>query len=176
MEIGERFWSKVDKSSDCWEWTAHTDGDGYGIFWVDGVNRRAHRISYAVTHGDPGDLMVCHSCDNPRCVNPAHLFLGDATANNRDRERKGRGAHGNAHWTRRRPGDVPRGDAWRDKFGERNGVRGEDVNTAKLTEDDVREIRRNVEGLTQPERARRYGVSKQTIQQAVSRRTWRHVE
>ena len=88
----ESFWRRVDRTGDCWIWQGRTDEKGYGRV---GYRRRqfvgAHRVSWALTHG--GDLpksWVLHRCDNPPCVNPDHLFLGDATDNNRDRQAKGR--------------------------------------------------------------------------------------
>lgn len=69
----DRFWSKVDKSGDCWEWTAATSG-GYGRFGMDGRSWRAHRVAYILILGEfPEGLELDHLCRNKRCVNPAHL-------------------------------------------------------------------------------------------------------
>lgn len=89
----ERFWSKVDIRGphECWPWTAVTLRDGYGAIWHDGNNKRAHRVAYFLTHGELADgLVVMHSCDDPRCVNPAHLSLGTNADNMADRSAKGR--------------------------------------------------------------------------------------
>jgi hypothetical protein len=95
----ERFWAKVNKAEglgpagDCWEWTAAKTTAQYGAFMkVKGVQILAHRFSYELTHGDIGDrkLFVCHRCDNPACVNPAHLFLGSHQQNVDDKMSKGR--------------------------------------------------------------------------------------
>lgn len=70
-----RFWSKVDKSSDCWLWTAGKDDAGYGQFRFEGKNIKAHRVSFYLTNGYwPHHCR--HTCDNPPCVNPDHLLDG----------------------------------------------------------------------------------------------------
>lgn len=81
----ERFMSKVEVPEDgnlCWNWKGSTI-KGYGQFWKDGTNRLAHRVSYEYFNGFPADNMVIHSCDNPLCVNPAHLRDGTSIDNMR---------------------------------------------------------------------------------------------
>lgn len=96
-----RFWAKVcrRKADECWPWTASLISDGYGQFSVmsaGGASRKqlhlyAHRVAWIVTHGDiPAGMSVLHRCDNARCCNPAHLFLGTHTDNMRDAASKGR--------------------------------------------------------------------------------------
>lgn len=87
-----RFWLKVDKSGECWEWTGGYTRDGYGQFRVWRSTCRAHRVSYTIAYDDPGKLQVCHACDNPKCVNPAHLWIGTQQENVLDRHQKGRKA------------------------------------------------------------------------------------
>lgn len=88
----DRFWEKVDKSGDCWLWTASKLPFGYGRFFCETDHIYAHRFSYILHYGNiPEGLIICHHCDTPACVNPAHLFAGTYKDNAVDREQKGRG-------------------------------------------------------------------------------------
>lgn len=89
----EKFWSRVDKSGDCWIWTG-TKIRGYGAASLQ-TSFYAHRISYFLANDiDPGESMVCHKCDTPACVNPDHLWLGDDLDNQQDSISKKRHSHG----------------------------------------------------------------------------------
>lgn len=94
-EYPERFSSKVavDESSGCWNWTAAKNEHGYGRYQT-GVKtgvKLAHRLSFEMATGPiPPGLIACHKCDNPSCVNPTHLFLGDRDDNAKDCAKKGR--------------------------------------------------------------------------------------
>lgn len=94
----ERFWQKIDSTNlaGCWLWLGKTDKDGYGSFAATHkVTERAHRYSYSLFFGTiPESLCVCHTCDNPGCVRPDHLFLGTIQDNNNDKMKKNRQARG----------------------------------------------------------------------------------
>lgn len=96
--IKERFFSRVDKSSDCWNWTGWRSTMGYGLMKLKGQNVLAHRFAYTIAHHlpalPPKNLFVCHRCDNPLCVNPSHLFLGTQQDNMDDMVRKNRSGCG----------------------------------------------------------------------------------
>lgn len=117
----ERFWAKVDRRGpdECWPWIGATNNRGYGQFWYGGGQRLSHRIAWLLLRGPVGDLFVLHRCDNPICVNPAHLFLGTHQDNMQDMVTKGRhamqrhpekAARGDRHGLRLHPERIARGD------------------------------------------------------------------
>ena len=88
-----KFWMRVDKTGNCWNWTGGIyQGTGYGQVSLRDQKYKAHRLAWEFTNGAvPDGVQVLHHCDNPRCVKPAHLFLGDHDANMLDMAQKGRG-------------------------------------------------------------------------------------
>lgn len=155
----DRFWSKVDKSGECWTWTGAKSNKGYGNFFCEGRYIPSHRFSYE-THFGPitGNLLVCHRCDNRACVRPDHLFLGTHADNTHDAMNKGRLASGDRCTLRKYPHLVRRGEA----------------NNAKLTAEKVLEIRRR-EGERRATLAEEFGVSEALIYRIHKRLTWQHI-
>jgi len=148
----ERFWSRVDKSGECWAWKGSVCSNGYGRVSVNGALTGAHRHAWAITNGPiPEGICVLHRCDNPPCVNPAHLWLGTQLENIQDRVAKGRnGATGSKH--------------------------GADGYNAKLTSEAVSEIRSRYAagGITQQQLGEAHGVNRSTIGYIVRNNTWKH--
>ncbi len=161
-----RFWSKVDKGdgSGCWNWIGTLNHKGYGRFAIGRKEPFAHRISYRLHIGEPGDLFVCHHCDNPRCVRPNHFFLGTNLDNLRDSIVKGRrrNVRGDAHYLRKYPEKR--------SYGEANG-------NSKLTADQVKEIRASYipRKVSCAKLAKKFNVSTGLIHHILMRKTWAHV-
>ncbi len=90
----KRFWDFVEwrPGDQCWPWRGTRDQSGYGTIWFERRNIRATRLMWALHNGEelPANLYACHTCDNPWCVNPAHLWVGTINDNNRDCASKGR--------------------------------------------------------------------------------------
>lgn len=108
-QLGLRFWPKVQKADGCWLWQAALNAQGYGKIQLRGrITMGAHRIAYYLTTGvDPGQgLLVCHTCDNPPCCNPEHLFLGTYQDNRRDCVNKRRHGLGAAKITRQQAREI----------------------------------------------------------------------
>jgi hypothetical protein len=134
----------------CWIWTGNKPDGRYGHFSVNGKTVKAHRWFYEFIHEPiPEELLVRHKCDNPQCVNPDHLETGTASQNTQDMHKRGRGA-------------------------DRRGIKHPLV---KLTEADVREIRRlKACGHTETFLSMRYGVGRSQIGKIVHRINWKHIE
>ena len=140
--LGDRFGTKVQSGSGCWEWTGTRTKRGYGQLGVSGKTKWAHRVSWEINNGPiPDGLFVCHHCDNPPCVRPSHLFLGTHQDNMRDMAEKGRG-----HW---KTFLSPAEREWvRFLWGRGRVVRGEGMARLKMSTHEL---------------AREFGVTSQTI-------------
>lgn len=95
-----RFESKINKipNGGCWIWVGSKTEKGYGRFCMEGKNLRSHRVAYELYVGDiPPGMFVCHSCDEPSCCNPKHLWLGTNADNQRDKMDKGRDHFSNGY-------------------------------------------------------------------------------
>lgn len=129
----------------CWEFTGAITGSGYGAIYYEGKTKGAHVISYIYHKGPiPEGMFVCHSCDNPPCCNPEHLFLGTVQTNKKDEVHKGRNVYGEA------------------------------VGNSKLKAEDVLNIRRMIDkGFSLASISRRYDVTIQNIHRIKSGHIWR---
>jgi hypothetical protein len=179
----ERYWSHVDRKGpdDCWLWTASL-AHGYGQFTFDSGSgwgcMLAHRVAYFIEFGmDPEHRMVCHTCDNPPCQNPAHYFLGDWRSNAWDALAKGRLRIGDNHPMHLHPEYCPHGDKHRSRTHPETIRRGETSPAAKLKECDVVKIRKlyATETWTYAELAADFGVSVSSIYLICQRKRWSHV-
>lgn len=142
----ECFEKKFRVTPGCWIWTGALGRKDYGLFGTNGKTMRAHRLSYIFYIGEiPDGLFVCHKCDNPRCVNPDHLFLGTCLDNNRDMRTKGR--------------DKPR--------------QGTENWKAKLTNEQVIAI--FYDPRKQAEIAAEYGVAVTKVSAIKTKACWKHV-
>lgn len=141
---------KLDTSTQCWLWTASTAGKGYGQIRIPGtrLNAYAHRAAYEIHKGQvPEGKYVCHTCDNMRCVNPDHLWLGSCAENQQDMVSKGRSL-----------------------YGERNPY-------ARLTPDAVRKIRQLLaQGIAQTKIAAMFGIQQMEVSRIKTGKRWKHLE
>ena len=160
--------SDIDPATGCWIWNGPVFR-GYGsVSLPSGKKTAAHRVSYQVANNIvlTGDLCACHKCDNPKCVNPDHIFAGTRTENMQDMVRKGRTG-------------KPRAEALANRLKRPIGsgigkqMLGEYNPSAKMTPDKVIAIR----ALDAPMRiiARQYGLDPKTVRQIKNREIWKHV-
>lgn len=145
----ERFWLYVQKTETCWLWTGASLTAGYGVLGVSGrstANTLAHHVSWEIHHGAiPEAMQILHTCDNPPCVNPAHLFLGTDQENSDD------------------------------KLSKQRQARGETQGNSKLTPTLVYEIRSLKGHMTPTLTAKKYKISKVTVWRIWQRLIWGHL-
>lgn len=143
--------TQVHVEGECWVWKKKTKNP-YGSIDIDGKHLLVHRVVWKLVNGPvPEGLDVLHTCDNPPCCNPKHLFVGTAKDNVRDMISKGR-----QNWSNLKP----------------SGAHGEQIGASKLTEIQVREIRQDTISQVK-ELAKLYGVTRQTITNIRFRRWWK---
>lgn len=171
-EEKDRFWRRVIVAGKCWLWTGCVNNKGYGLMRVCRRAVLVHRLVFEMATGEaPGEMEVCHQCDTPRCVNPAHLWLGTHADNMADRDAKGRVSHGEDHYLRRDPARHPL------RARPELAARGEGHGRALLNDDIVRELRRRrADGETLHSLAACFGVDRSTVTRAIDGRSWRHVQ
>jgi hypothetical protein len=145
----DRFWSYVNKTHTCWLWTGNKDKNGYGKIYFLNKHMRSHRLSYKLFNGNFDEkLLVLHSCDNPSCVRPDHLFLGTNKDNMKDKVNKNRQAKGNSC--------------------------GKSFLTEKQVLD-IKEQLKNYQRGMYTSLSKEYKVRKSTIISIANGRTWKHI-
>jgi ribosome-binding protein aMBF1 (putative translation factor) len=190
--LAQRFWEKVDKNGPipkhqpelgrCWTWFGSLNREGYGHCYVHPRrNVSSHRVSWQIANGPiPDGLKVCHHCDYPSCVNPAHLFLGTDKDNAQDKARKGRSnsPSGERHGSYTHPERRPRGNRHGSRTKPERVARGERCKQAKLTADMVKRIRESYAngGVSQRALGREFMVSQSAIHNVLRARSWMHVQ
>lgn len=160
----KRFWKKVifRSDSECWDWAAGKDKDGYAVFNVAFKTRGVgHRFSYALHKGEiPDGMLIMHSCDNPPCCNPDHLSKGDVKANTEDKIKKNRQCKGENHYCFKNP----------------ELVQGENNGESKLKKSEVLLIRKEFSnGASRVSISKKHNkVSYSIICRIIKRKSWKH--
>lgn len=162
----------IKRVGECWEWTGSKtmNGEGYGEYFSRGEKVRMHRLSYQVFNGPiPDGLFVLHKCDNKKCCNPSHLFVGTHRDNMIDAGKKG------LTGMQKHPESRPWGDKnWTRKYPEKV-LRGRKHGSSKITEKDVLMLPDLLNKHHRFEVCAMLGISYRTLRDAVTRKTWKHV-
>ena len=179
-KIKKRFLAKIEISplTQCWVWKGRRNLQGYGGFQVSNYHARAHRVAFVLWGAAiPSGMCVCHTCDNPSCVNPEHLFVGSQTDNMADAKSKNRLACGARNGMNTQPDRRPCGERNGKHTKPRSTLRGEQHGMAKLSDDQVQAIRSSYKPfiMTAKLLAHRFNVCRRTIQYIVYEHTWKHV-
>jgi len=213
----KRLWPHIKQSgvNQCWEWKRAKTKAGYGLLTINYKNYYAHRLAWELSNNRkvPSGMFVCHTCDNPACCNPSHLFIGTQEDNLQDAKEKRRMPHGEGHHSANLTGEDIRAirnfaygsELTRQQIADRFGIARTTVNdiihgrtwthvdpdwkppqskrsgvshpNAKLSEDDVREIRKlSQNGFSQRKIANKFGVTRGTIEPILKGETWAHVD
>lgn len=178
------FWEgfKRNEETGCLEWQRYVNPHGYAQISVSGHQVYIHRIAYFLHYGvKPGDLLVCHHCDNPKCGEKSHLFLGTHSDNSQDAVRKDRwGPSGERHWAHRTPervAELREQGVWKKQKENIEALNGENHPCTVLTAEMVREIKeRSAKGESNKELAKAFGVTHSNISAIVLGKSWGHIE
>jgi hypothetical protein len=150
IPVKDRFLSKVNKTSDCWNWTGYIGSNRYGQLKINHKMIKSHRVSYELYNGDiPAGLNVLHKCDNTKCVNPDHLFLGSQKENVQDMLTKNRA----------------------------NRAFGSKAGRSRLLQEQVLDIRQQykVNFISWADLGRRFGVTGNAVRMICLNKVWRHI-
>lgn len=158
-----KFWSRIDvkAETECWTWMCGKSRLGYGKMSIGKKCIRAHRFALVVSGVEiPENMCACHSCDNPSCCNPKHLWVGSQSDNQKDRAAKGRSSRGERNPSKTHP----------------ELFCGENNHASMLTDEIVSELRKNPPiGLNMSTESLKYSISPEAFRSAIVGDTWKHV-
>lgn len=151
-----RLLNRIEKINECWEWQGMLNNHGYGVIVTENKRKYAHRESYKEFIGEiPNSKCVCHTCDNPKCINPKHLWIGTREDNNKDTVKKGRHNYG--------INLIP-------------AMKGEKSPNSKLKNEDIFDIRQMLEkNIKRKEIEKKYKISRGHLSMIANRQIWNHI-